>query len=674
LLLVPVILIATAGAFTAPAVTSAALAATAHSGAAAISPATSAGDWPGYLRDASHSSYNPDATSITPGNIANLKQAWRWIVPASPNSGSTTLTASPVVSNGVVYIGAEDGYFYAVDEATQQVLWSDFLGLVTPTTCPGTQGITSTATVANDPSTGNPTVYVNAPDGYMYALDAATGNVNWRGVVGIPSTTKNDYYAWGSPLVTNGDVYIGISSDCDSPLVASGVIAFDQSTGAQTALWHDLPSGKLGASVWSSPGVTADGRIIAATGNGYKSSGQPAYDDSIVALDPNTLSVLDWWQVPGAEQIQDGDFGGSPTMFTADIGGVSTPMLGICNKNGTYYAFQQDNLAAGPVWQTTITVPYPGGAKECVAAAVWDGTALIEGGGAATTIGGTTYQGSVQALDPATGTPIWQTGLDGTIVGSPTENGAGVVAAQTYQSSTGLGVYLLDAATGAIIDFISTPHSHLFGQAVFAQQDLLIGAGPHLGLTAYEITTPGAPITDVSPSSIGEGTKDTLHLTGSDFSGSPKVLVSGDGVSTGTVTVVSPTQIDVQVTVAGTAPQTARDISVIEPGSPLIADTCTGCLAIGPKSAPPVPSSITPNSFTTGTKNVSAIMSGMNFEPGAVITSHAGMSIQATFVSPTQLDLQVTINATASAGTYNLWVKNPDGLRGECAGCLVVTS
>lgn len=650
-------------------------AASAAPAAARTRPAVaSPGDWPAYLADASHSSYNADATSITPDNESGLRQMWRWIVPPSPNAGSTLLTASPVVVNGVVYIGAEDGYFYALDEATRQVLWSDFLGLVTKLTCPGTIGITSTATVADDPVTGNATVYVNAPDGYLYALDAATGAVNWRSVVAIPSTTKNDYYAWGSPLVTGGKVYVGISSNCDNPLIQGGALAFDQATGTQLAHWRAI-TGKFGASVWSSPGVTADGRIIVTTGNGYKPSGQPLYDDSVVALDPNTLNVLDYWQVPASERIADGDFGASPTMFTADINGVSTPMLGVCNKNGTYYALQQDNLAAGPVWQDTITVPYPGGAKECVAAAIWNGTDLIEGGGAATTINGTTFDGSVQALDPATGTVIWQTGLNGTIVGSPTEDGGGVVAAQTYQSSTNqMGVYLLNASTGAILAFIPTPHSHLFGQPVFAQQDLLIGAGPSLGLTAYEATTPGPPITNVSPATIGDGTSDTLTLTGSGFTGSPEVLISGSGVTVGTVTVTSPTQLTVNVTVSATAPQTARHIDVIQPGSPPLDDSCSACLTIGPQPLPPAPGSISPDSFAAGTKNMTATMTGANFEPGAVITSHAGMNVTATFVSSTQLNLLVTVSATAAPGTYNLWVRNPDGLRGECAGCLTVTS
>jgi len=627
-------------------------------------------DWTSFLHDASHTSYNAAATSITPSNLSNLQPVWRWLAPAPTKGGSSTLYASPTVSNGVVYIGAEDGFFYAINEATQQVLWSDFLGVTLGVTCPGPQGIVATATVANDPVTGNPTVYVYGPDGNLYALDAATGAVVWKSVVYTPSTTVDDFYAWSSPLVANGDVYVGISSDCDSPLVPAGVASYNQATGAHIATFNSLPPGQVGASVWSSPAQAGDGRIIAATGNGYKNSGQPAYDDSIVALDPNTLSVLDSWEVPPAQQVVDGDFGGSPTMFTATIGGVATPMVGICNKNGIYYAFRQDDLTAGPVWQDTITVPYPGGSQECVAAAIWDGTSLIEGGGAPTTIGGTTYQGSVQALDPATGAAVWQTGLPGTVVGSPTEDGAGVVAAQIFQSSTGVhGVYLLSAATGTILDFIPVSNSRLFGQPVFAQSDVLIGGGPTAGLTAYDVTTAGPPITNVSPSVIAPG-KTTIQLTGSGFTGSPNVFISGDNVTAGTPTVVSSTLLDVPVTVGAKASLTARDISVIEPGSPPVADTCTACLTIAPK---PVVASITPNSFGVGASNVAATVTGKNFDSGAVVTSHAGISFTTTFVSSTQLDVTVSVKSTVTPGTYSVFVTNPDGLRGKCANCLTVT-
>ena len=307
-------------------------------------------DWPTYLYDTGHSSFNAAATAITPAAASSLVPVWKWATPASPNAGPNTLYASPTVVNGVVYIGAEDGYFYAVSEANQTVLWSDFLGLDVPrssTSCiKHAQGITGTAAVANDPVTGTPTVYVNAPDGNLYALNAQTGAVVWKGLVDTPLTTTNDYYAWGLLLVANGKVYVGISSDSDCPLVPGGLVSFDQATGAQTAKWIDLPSKKVGGSIWSSPVLLPNGDIVVTTGNGYSGSGQPLYDESIVRLDPTTLQVLDYWQVPSSQQVKDGDFGGSPAIWTATINGVSTPMVGACDKDGLFYAFAQHNLSA----------------------------------------------------------------------------------------------------------------------------------------------------------------------------------------------------------------------------------------------------------------------------------------------------------------------------------------
>jgi outer membrane protein assembly factor BamB len=467
----------------------------AGTGAGAASGQLNLGGWPAFLYNAEHTSYNAGATAITPSSVSGLARAWRWKTPASPNSGPNHLLASPTVVGGVVYIGAEDGYFYAVSETTRTVLWSRFLGIDPGLKSAGscvtrTKGITGTAAVADDPRTGKPTVYVNAPDGYLYALSASTGKVIWKGVVGIPSATQNDYYAWGSPLVTNGEVYVGISSDGDCPLIPGGLVAFSQSTGATVAHWTDIPAATRGGSIWSSPALLANGDVVVTTGNGNT---QPLYNESIVALNPDTLKVLGYWQVPPAERAHDSDFGGSPTTWTATINGVATPMAGACNKNGLFYAFAQNNLNAGPVWETRITVPYPGGGAECDSAADYDGNQLIIGGGAATTINGTTYTGSVQSLNPATGAPNWQTGLPGTIVGTPTEDGGGVVAAQTFTSTDNqLGVYLLDASTGKVLRFIETG-LHMFGQPVFTRNDMIIGAGGSFGMQAFHVAPAGPP-------------------------------------------------------------------------------------------------------------------------------------------------------------------------------------
>src|SRR5262249_872767 len=142
---------------------------------------SAAQDWPQWLFDNGHSSHNALATAITPANASTLVANWSFIdpqpAPGQPNAG---FYSSPTVVNGVVYIGSNTGNFYALDEATGAVLWQQLLGFVTPTTCGSGHGVTSTATLATDPVSGTLTVYVGGGDGYLYALDAATGNIVFR--------------------------------------------------------------------------------------------------------------------------------------------------------------------------------------------------------------------------------------------------------------------------------------------------------------------------------------------------------------------------------------------------------------------------------------------------------------------------------------------------------------
>ena len=80
-------------------------------------------------------------------------------------------------------------------------------------------------------------------DGFLYALKAATGAVCggawWRG----PSATVNDYFNWSSPTVVNGHVYVGVSSQCDKPLVVGGLKEYDQATGALLSFYQTNPGG-----------------------------------------------------------------------------------------------------------------------------------------------------------------------------------------------------------------------------------------------------------------------------------------------------------------------------------------------------------------------------------------------------------------------------------------------
>src|SRR5499427_6129567 len=195
-------------------------------------------NWPQYLYSPGHTSANTVANVITPANAASLKLAWNFV---PKGSGLVGFLSSPTVYNGVIYIGARNGYFYALNEATGAIIWQRFIGFVPKLTC-GAQGFTATATVAPDPATGNPAVYVYGASGYLYAMNAANGTDVWPpAAVAIPSTTVNDYYAWSSPLVTGGNIYIGISSQCDVPLVRGGLSEFSQASGALENTFFTTP-------------------------------------------------------------------------------------------------------------------------------------------------------------------------------------------------------------------------------------------------------------------------------------------------------------------------------------------------------------------------------------------------------------------------------------------------
>ncbi|HEY2553571.1 MAG TPA: PQQ-binding-like beta-propeller repeat protein [Streptosporangiaceae bacterium] len=435
---------------------------------------TPAANWSAFLAGPAHRSFNAGAAAITPGKVPGLKRIWTFFPAAAtmPGQPGPRLFSSPTVFSGRVYIGANTGVFYALSEATGKVIWSRFLGFVTKKTC-GARGFTSTATVAADPKTGKATVYVAAADGFLYALNAATGSTKWRSLVARPSSSQNNYYNWSSPTVVRGRIYMGVSSQCDSPLSMGGLREFSQATGAHVAFFKTNPPGPTGPSIWSSAAAPSSGTsVYVTTGNGLGPN-----QISVIRLNGTSLARQGGWQIPAVAHGFDSDFGGSATLFSARIGGRSTLLVGACNKNGVYYTLRRGDLKAGPVWQflagSEVSV-----SNRCNGAAAWDGSRLYIAANQ-TVIGGTTFNGSVRSLNPATGKPIWATGLPDPVVGSLTVDGGGVLAVPTFGDS---GLFLVAASTGQIL--LNIPTGPEFGQPVFAGNMLLAPTRNH-GLWAY---------------------------------------------------------------------------------------------------------------------------------------------------------------------------------------------
>jgi polyvinyl alcohol dehydrogenase (cytochrome) len=441
-------------------------------------------DWPQYLHGPQHSSVSP-ATAFTPSNAASASETWHWQPPVVKGKPAPVLDASPTVVAGRVYIGAQSGGFYALNETTGAVAWSRQLDTEPKVTCPA-RGITSTAAVLPDPVTGTSTVYVSGAR-YLYALNAANGAVIWKAEIGPSSVSAPDaYYNWSSPTVVGGHIYAGLSSGCDDPLIRGGVVELDQHTGQVLHTWYTVPAGSIGGSIWSSVAASSGGSDLwVSTGNecdptvdSCPSGDQIGNSLSIVRLS-SSLGLLQAWQAPGtAGHGHDWDFGSSPTLFGS---GGTPPDVGACNKDGLFYALAANPLGSSPVWTRAIGAP-AGSLSSCIASAVWDGQAgELYVGGDGTTIGATSYGGSIRRVNPGTGAYIWQIGLPCAVMGTPTLDSAGVLAAGTYSCTNPHtpGAYLLNASTGAILKTLPVGSGRVFGQPVFAQGTLFVATETH---------------------------------------------------------------------------------------------------------------------------------------------------------------------------------------------------
>ena len=432
--------------------------------AATTIPAT---DWAAYLNGPLHTSYSAAEKVITPADASQLKRKWEFTTGAG-------YLSSPTVADGAVYIGANNGWLYKLSATTGKALAKIFLGAVAITSCPPPPtGMVSTATVGINPQNDQLTVYASGADGYLYALSASNLKVDWKSVIAIPSTKVNNYFDWSSPTVANGRIYVGVASNCDSPLVRGGLISYSQATGTKLGEFYTVPKGKAGGSIWSSVAVAANGDVYASTGNGPLTSGASqllGYSESLIKLSP-TLKYLGRFQVPSSQEGFDTDFGASPVFFDQYVGA--------CNKNGIFYALYQSTMKLA--WQRQISGP-AGGNSECIATPVWNGKHLFFGTPEAT-IRGANYVGSIQERDP-NGQLVWVTGLRNGINGSPAMDGGGVLAVGTYDTEpTPNATYLIDAATGKILRNLVVGED--FAQSVFAD-DWLFTANQY-GVYAWGI-------------------------------------------------------------------------------------------------------------------------------------------------------------------------------------------
>ena len=413
-------------------------------------------DWPTFLQGDGRSGYNGAETHITVQTAANL-------VSYSAYHAGGGITAQPVVVKGVTYWGSWDGYEHATT-LDGKLLWSTYLGVTRNINCGyNVLGVASTATVAQVTIGNHPVsvVFVAGGNGYFYALNALNGKIVWSTMLG----QTPQYFIWSSPLLYQGSIYEGVASLGDCPNAQGQLVQMDAATGQVENDFAVVPDDCTGGSIWSSPTLnTHTGELYVTTGNANTCKSNEAYAVSMIELHAANLSYVASWQVPPSQWDVDSDFGATPTLFSATIGGKEQPMVGAINKNGVYYAFIQGDIGNGPLWSTPLS-----NAVGSIAASAWNGERLYVAGGN-TTIKGKFCQGSINALNPATGALIWQQCLTDERELAPVTAIPGIVIV-----GEGRFLQLFDANTGkSIFTFEDTHEDSLFDGAPTVADGMLV--------------------------------------------------------------------------------------------------------------------------------------------------------------------------------------------------------
>jgi polyvinyl alcohol dehydrogenase (cytochrome) len=329
--------------------------------------AAHASDWPKYHGNVEMTGVASAAGPLSTATAPFLRPKWITRLRGP-------IAAEPTVANGRVYIGDWSGHEWAVSIDSGIVLAQADLGTTTLAQCePSTIGITSAAAAAGD------AIYVAGGDDGFYCLDAETLEVRWRRSLGDNGA---GYYGWCSPSVADGRVIQGISSNCDTPFVPGRVITLDLLNGETMddtyLIAPQWPHDDDGAGVWTSPAVDVESQKVFVT-TGSASEMQDGHSYSMVRLSLGDLRIEEAWKIVD-EGIEDADWGSSPTLFTDAAG---NRLVGAGQKDGHYYAFRRNDLAAGPVWKTTLAFggPCPPCGDGTLSTAAFDGTRLYVGAG-----------------------------------------------------------------------------------------------------------------------------------------------------------------------------------------------------------------------------------------------------------------------------------------------------
>ena len=298
--------------------------------------------------------------SINSGNVSDLGLTWFFDIPTKRG-----IEATPLVIDGVMYVTGSWSIVYALDAKTGEPIW------VYDPAVPQVWAAKACCDAVNrGVAAWGDKIFVGTLDGYLVALDAATGDVVWK-----VNTIDRDkaYTITGAPRVVKGKVLIGNGgAEFD---VRGYVTAYDAETGEQAWRFYTVPGNPAdgfeddamrmaaetwtgewwkfggGGTVWDSMAYDPQLDLLyIGVGNGAPwnqvirspDGGDNLFLSSIVALRPETGEYVWHYQTTPGDTW---DYTATQHIVLADleIDGAMRKVLMQAPKNGFFYVLDRSN-------------------------------------------------------------------------------------------------------------------------------------------------------------------------------------------------------------------------------------------------------------------------------------------------------------------------------------------
>jgi outer membrane protein assembly factor BamB len=313
-------------------------------------------DWP--ISNANYENTRSTKTAtISSSNAASLAVAWTFDLPLTDGFAGAA-ASTPVIIGNTVYFQDLNSNIYAIDLATGKLNWKKMYNL--PNYGP------------NGLSIGYGKIFVLKGNYEVAAVDINTGKELWSSVVFQVQTTGMDIQT----TVWNNTVYVSTVPGTQNANWYTGgghgvIYALDATTGKIKWSFNTVNS----ADIWGNPDVNSGGgcwyppAIDTKIGITYWAVANPApwpgtdafpnqssikgpdlYCDSLVALSPE--GKLLWYNQVLPQDLFDHDLQISPMLTTATINGKSMDVIIVSGKMGIVYALDKANGTL--LWKTPV--------------------------------------------------------------------------------------------------------------------------------------------------------------------------------------------------------------------------------------------------------------------------------------------------------------------------------